>query len=154
MPTFVTLVSTSIVVVASRALSFHVAICQERSMGLTERLLRRLLGQIAILVQLLEDGLRNFGVLFCRGATEVIEANLKPLIHLLVDLVIFGAQLFRCHLLLQSFSLRRRSVFISTTDVQCLMSTCLVESEDPGQHRKAGMDGEHATGVGQREGGG
>ena len=97
-------------------------------MRFTERLFRRLLLQIPILVEFLEDSLRDLGVLRCRGTTKVIEPNLKPVVDFLVNLVVFGTQLLGAYFLLKGLGLRRSSIFIGSTDVESRSSTSLMES--------------------------
>ena len=124
----VTLVSTGIVVVAAGAFTLHEAISQERSVLLAEGLFGGALSEEAVLVQALEDRLGDLGVLLCRGATEVIEADVEPFVDILVDLVVFGAQILRRYLLLQRLGFGCGSVFICTTDVQRASTTGLVVS--------------------------
>lgn len=102
-------------------------------MRFTERLFRRLLLQIPILVEFLEDSLRDFGVLRCRGTAKVIEANFKPVVDFLVDLVVFGTQLLRAYFLLKGLGLRRSSIFIGSTDEESRSSTSLMVSVQRGR---------------------
>jgi hypothetical protein len=67
---------------------------------LTERLLGGALVKESIFMETLEDGLGDLGVVLSRGAAEVIESNVEPLVNLLMDLVILCAKLLRCDLLL------------------------------------------------------
>jgi hypothetical protein len=90
--TLVTLVSTSIIVVTAGTLTLDITISQERTVLLTEGLLSGALAEEAVLMQALEDRLRDLGVLFCRCATEVVEADVEPFVHFLVNLVVLGAQ--------------------------------------------------------------
>ncbi len=52
------------------------------------------------------------------GPSEVVEADVKPLIDLLVDLVVEVADLFRGLLLLHRLHLCRCAVFVSPADVE------------------------------------
>jgi hypothetical protein len=98
--TLVALVSTGIVVVAAGAFTLNITISQERAVLLAERLLGGALAKESVVIEALEDGLGDLGVLLGRGAAEVIESDVEPLVNLLVDLVILCAKLLRRDLLL------------------------------------------------------
>lgn len=124
----VALVPTGIVVVAAGAFTLNEAISQERAVLLAEGLFGGALAEVAVLVQALENRLRDLGVLLCWCAAEVVKTYVEPFVHILVDLVVFGAQIFRRHLLLQRLGLGCGSVFICTADIQCASATGLVVS--------------------------
>lgn len=84
-------------------------------MLLAERLLSRLLLQESVLPEPLEDALGDLGMLLRWRATEVVEPDLEPVIHFLMDLVIFCAELLRRYPLLQCLSFGRSTVFIRST---------------------------------------
>ena len=128
MTTLVALVTTGVIIMASRALSLHISISQERAVRFTERLLCRLLREISVLIEPLENRLRNIGVFLRRGPAKVIESNLKPFVDFLVNLVVFGTQFLRRHLLFEGLCFCRSSVFISTTDIESRSSASLVVS--------------------------
>jgi hypothetical protein len=67
---------------------------------LTEGLLGGALAKESIFMEALEDSLGDLGVVLSRGAAEVIESDVEPLVNLLVDLVILCAKLLRRDLLL------------------------------------------------------
>ena len=60
-------------------------------MLLTVRLLRSLLHQVVILIELREQVLRDLCVLFGWRAPEDVEPNFEPLIDFSVNLVVLGA---------------------------------------------------------------
>lgn len=82
-----------------RALAFHESVCQECFVLLAIRLRCCPLLEIAILVELEEDVLRNVGLLLRWRSTKVIELNAKPIVDFLMNLVVFVAQLFTRDLL-------------------------------------------------------
>lgn len=126
--TLVALVTTGVIVMASRALSLHVSISQERAVRFTKRLLCRLLREISVLIESLEDDLRNLGVLLCRSSAKVIEPNVKPIVDFFMNLVVFGTQLLGRHLLFEGLCLCRSSIFVGTADVESRSSASLVIS--------------------------
>lgn len=97
-------------------------------MLLAEGLFGGALAEEAVLVQALEDRLGDLGVLLCGCATEVVKANVEPFVHILVDLVVLGAQILWRQLLLQRLSLGCGSVFVCTANIQCASATGLVVS--------------------------
>jgi Co/Zn/Cd efflux system component len=98
--TLVALVTACIVVVAAGAFTLNVTISQEGAVLLTEGLLGGALVKESIFMEALEDSLGDLGVVLGRGAAEVIESDVEPLVNLLVDLVILCAKLLRRDLLL------------------------------------------------------
>jgi hypothetical protein len=96
--------------------------------SLAEGLFGGLLGQVAVVIQPFEEGLRDLSVFWCRGASKVIESNLEPLVDFLMDLIVLGAQLLGRYLLLQRLGLRRGTVFVRSADVEGAMSAGLMES--------------------------
>jgi hypothetical protein len=68
-------------------------------------------------------------VLLGRCAAEVIETNVEPFIHFLVNLVVLGAKILGRQLLLQGLSLSCCSIFVGSANVQCRATTSLVVSE-------------------------
>ena len=71
-----------------------------------------------VLMQLLENILRDLGVLLGRRSSEYIKSNPEPFIYFGVDLVVFLAKLLGCDLLFKSFGLGRSAVLISAADVK------------------------------------
>jgi hypothetical protein len=92
MTALVALVSTGIIVMAAGALALNIAISQEGTVLLAERLFSGAFTEEPVLMQALEDGLRDLGVLLCGCATEVVEADVEPFIHFLVNLIVLGAK--------------------------------------------------------------
>jgi hypothetical protein len=115
--TFVTLITTRIVVVASRAFTLNVTISQEGAVLLTEWLLGGALTEETVIPEALEDCLRDLCVLLGRGAAEVVKTNVEPLVHFLVDLVVLGAKLLRRHLLLQRLGFSCCAIFVRSANV-------------------------------------
>lgn len=98
-------------------------------MLLAKWLLCGLLGEVSILVQPSEDRLRDLRVLVGRSAPKVVEANLEPVVHFLMDLVVFGAKLLGSQFLLQRLGLRRGAILVRPANVKRLPSASLMISE-------------------------
>lgn len=58
----------------------------------------------------------------------MVETDFEPLVHLLMDLVVFGTEFLRRHLLLQGLRLRCSAVLICSTDIESLSSASFVIS--------------------------
>ena len=62
--------------------------------------------------------LHILSLLMCCRATKVVKIDVEPLVDLRVEFVVFVADLFGCHSLLQGLGFRRGAILISATDVQ------------------------------------
>ena len=62
--------------------------------------------------------LHILSLLLCCRATKVVKIDVEPLVDLCVEFVVFVADLFGRHSLLQGLGFRRGAVLIGATDVQ------------------------------------
>lgn len=114
----VALVTSGIVVVALRARSLDESVRQEGIVLLTVRLFCRPLLKEVVFVQLEEDILHNLRLLLGRGSAKVVEANLEPIVNLLVLDVELVAELLGGLARLESLGLSSSAVLVCTADVQ------------------------------------
>lgn len=112
--------------VGTRALDETVG--EEAVAVLAEELLDGVGADVAVVVELPEDLLRDLGLLLGRGATEAVERDVEPLVNLLVQLVVLLADFLGSGLLGDSLLLGRRSVLVSSADVQCIVAALLAIS--------------------------
>jgi len=109
---FVALVTSSIIVLTSRASTLSITICKEGLVFLTVWLRSCPLLKVAILMKLREDILCYYCLLFCRSPPEVVKSNFEPVIYFFVFLVVFIAEFFGCLARLECFRLRCCTVLI------------------------------------------
>lgn len=97
-----------------------------------------LLDSLILVVDAEEDLLGDLGVPLSAGPAEVVEADIEPLVHLRVDLVVKVADLLRSLLLLHRLHLSRSAVLVSPADVQHVRPLQLLETrEDVGREHAA-----------------
>jgi hypothetical protein len=122
------LVTTSTLVMADAALALNIAVGQEGVMGRAIGLGSLTLLDVTVLPQTGKDTLDYLGVLRGRSAAKNIKVNPEPVVNLLVDRVILGAQCGRVHSLRKRFCLSRRAIFIRATDEDSWQVACPAET--------------------------
>lgn len=75
-----------------------------------------------ISAKVIENILGNGGLLISSSSTEVIKVTIKPLIDLFMNLIVMITDLLGSLSLLESFSLSSSTIFISTTNVEGIMT--------------------------------
>jgi hypothetical protein len=100
-----------------RAGALHEAVRQELLGDVVVQLLHPVLEQQLLVQQLVEDALRDGGLLGRGRAAELVEADPEPLVDALVDGVVLVADLARLQLLLQRLGLRGRPVLVRAAHV-------------------------------------
>jgi len=105
-----------------RAGAQHVAIREEALVLFAVELVQGALVDVAVVIQLREDVLRDLCVHGHRGAAELVEGDREPLVDVPVDRVVPVAELARRDALLQGPCLRRGPVFIGAADVERLVA--------------------------------
>ena len=121
--TLVTLVSSSILVLAKRTFSTNKPICKKHLVFGTEGLLKFLFSYQFIRVEFCENILSNDGVFFSRGPAENVEVNIEVFINFFMNCVIIIAYFFWRFLLLKGLHFRSCSILISTANIYRIISS-------------------------------
>lgn len=102
-------------------------------MCLAKRLCGGLLLQEAVFVQLGEDVLCNVGLLLCGCTSKVVKGDVEPLVDVAVKRKVLIAKLLRGALFFNRLGLGRRSIFVCTAYIECIVSSRARETgEDVG----------------------
>ena len=115
--TLVALIASCIIILASWASTLNEAISQEAIMLLAIELSGGILSQISILVELVENILGNFGLLWGGCSSKIVETNIKPLVDVSVKDMVLVTELLWCAFLFQRLGLGSSTVLICSTDV-------------------------------------
>ena len=119
---FVTLVASSIGILAKRTSPSNEAIRQEKIAFFTITLSHLLLLDFPIFVYIQEYLLTNLSMPLSGGSSKVVKADIKPFVNSWVDLMIMVTNLFWCFFLLHCFYFGRRAVLIGPTNVEHIVS--------------------------------
>lgn len=131
---FITLVSSGVIERAVRAGSSNVPVSKEVRAFFAERPLLGILHYELILVQVLEDVLRDLFVIFRRGSAENIEIDVEPLVHLVLNVVVLCADFSRRLSLLSRLHLSRSTVLVCSAHIERLVTSL---ATIPGKHISA-----------------
>lgn len=110
----ITLITLSIVRAAKWASSTHKSICKELSTNWTVHLVNYFLISISSFFECFEDILCNFCLFRSWSSTKELGVTVEPIIYLLVNFMVFCANLLRRHIFFNSFCLCGCSILIST----------------------------------------
>jgi hypothetical protein len=120
--TTIALITLSIREVTERAFSSNKSIGQKSFTFLAILLLNNLFIGVTILMNFIKDILSNHSLFLSWGSTKVIEVTVEPFVDFFVNLVIMVTKLFWSFLFLNSFGFSGSTVFISTTDIDSVVS--------------------------------
>lgn len=116
--TGITLVTSGVLISALRADTLYKTIRQESLVLLAEKLGHGFLNQEIVVVEIFEDILGDLSLGIGGGTAEVVESDIKPLVNVGMQFVIFVAQFPRSAALFQSFGLSCSSIFISSANIK------------------------------------
>lgn len=105
------------------AASAHHSVGKGCLASLTVLLLNCVLISVTCLFQVVEDILRDLGLLRSGRASELVEVTVEPLVDLLVEGVVVVTDLLGGLALLAGFGLRGGSVLVGTTNIDDVVSS-------------------------------
>lgn len=130
----IALVAARVSGMAFGAFAVHVTVGKEHPALRAVQLRGRMLRDEAVLVQVGEHRLRDFGALVVGGAPEFVERDAEPVVDFLVNGIVMVAQLARRFLLFFRPCLGRRAVLVRAADIQRLIAAAAAE---PREHIRA-----------------
>jgi len=120
--TAVALVPLCVMVVAHWALTTNESVSKESRALKAVLLINDLFKGVALLLEIIEDCLSNFGLFVSTSTAEVIKVNVKPIIDLLVESIVLGTYLFRGLSFLLSFGFGSGTVLVSPTNKESVVA--------------------------------
>ncbi len=127
-PAVLTLIPPGVLVSAVWAGSPDVAVGEEHIGFLRVELFYRVLGDVAVLVELQKDVLGNLGMVMGRRPAELVEGDVEPAIDVVVDGKVAGAELGRGNSLFPGPGFGGGPVLVGATDVERLVTPLPAEA--------------------------